>query len=500
MIIPSAEERKTLQACKHAMFPHKIRRHKPGRAFAVGKLVMSSDGEASAELGAQDEAVFLQGDAQDMPKVYLLLIAVPLVAILLLMSVMACIARRKREEPPFMRFLGMALDGTQTGIPTHRGVMLRELTMNDTFAAAENVAAMLRCRIQGTVMLVGWAVFALGILPHAMYLLAGLQIDEPYYSLLNALAPWGIALLHLALRPIDAALVSVVSYISFAIHFTSVSIMITFTIASPSDDDPVGTAFLIGIGCVNGVGAAVLAPSVVCCARAVSPRRKLQRLWLVHRLTMGGVGLLHLFLALSYLLHAAATPTEATMHCTITGCTHNASVAIDRMSVESDTIISVMLIGFFNVLGALVFAPRCRACVLRRIGSVGRYRSQYQEAAAVAALLNSRTSVVEAITIAKRVFRVLPLDRLTPADFATSTTLSDIGRSVESLFSRTRRADLGDCDAFVSHSWHDDATCKYARLKEHGWGTAEPTIWLDKVRAEPPLAITWLRAAATTPA
>ena len=50
---------------------------------------MSSDGEASAELGAQDEAVFLQGDAQDMPKVYLLLIAVPLVAILLLMSVMA---------------------------------------------------------------------------------------------------------------------------------------------------------------------------------------------------------------------------------------------------------------------------------------------------------------------------------------------------------------------------------------------------------------------------
>ena len=234
------------------------------------------------------------------------------------------------------------------------------------------------------------------------------------------------------------------------------------------------------------------------------PRRKLHRLWLSLRVSATGTGLSHLALSLFYVVYDSMTGPSA--HCTLNSCMtlFNESVIGDPFRVDHEVIsrmsIDLMVLGFIYLLGALVFAPRCRGGVIRWVSSIGKYASPYQEAAAVAALLNSRTSVVEAITIAKRVFRVLPLDRLTPADFATSTTLSDIGRSVESLFSRTRRADLGDCDAFVSHSWHDDATCKYARLKEHGWGTAEPTIWLDKVRAEPPLAITWLRAAATTPA
>ena len=30
-------------------------------------------------------------------------------------------------------------------------------------------------------------------------------------------------------------------------------------------------------------------------------------------------------------------------------------------------------------------------------------------------------------------------------------------------------------------SWRDDGDMKYAKLHEHEWGKAEPTIWLDKV-------------------
>ena len=45
---------------------------------------------------------------------------------------------------------------------------------------------------------------------------------------------------------------------------------------------------------------------------------------------------------------------------------------------------------------------------------------------------------------------------------------------------------LGECDAFMSHSWSDDGKLKYAILRE--WGDEfekregrSPTIWLDKV-------------------
>jgi len=44
---------------------------------------------------------------------------------------------------------------------------------------------------------------------------------------------------------------------------------------------------------------------------------------------------------------------------------------------------------------------------------------------------------------------------------------------------------LGECDAFISHSWHDDAEAKWAALQEwrskfvslHG---REPRVWIDK--------------------
>jgi hypothetical protein len=72
-------------------------------------------------------------------------------------------------------------------------------------------------------------------------------------------------------------------------------------------------------------------------------------------------------------------------------------------------------------------------------------------------------------------FRVLPLASLTAADFASDHDTR--------LGTRTRPAPLGECDGFASHSWVDDSVATFEKLKGHAWGSAEPTIWLDKVRA-----------------
>jgi hypothetical protein len=53
------------------------------------------------------------------------------------------------------------------------------------------------------------------------------------------------------------------------------------------------------------------------------------------------------------------------------------------------------------------------------------------------------------------------------------------------LFAKTSAACLGRCDAFVSHSWHDDPGAKWKALQE--WRaefvqahSREPIVWLDK--------------------
>jgi hypothetical protein len=53
------------------------------------------------------------------------------------------------------------------------------------------------------------------------------------------------------------------------------------------------------------------------------------------------------------------------------------------------------------------------------------------------------------------------------------------------LYRRSLKVRLGDCDAFISHSWSDDATDKWAALQQ--WRQAfiakhgrEPRVWIDK--------------------
>merc|ERR1712113_1070198 len=53
------------------------------------------------------------------------------------------------------------------------------------------------------------------------------------------------------------------------------------------------------------------------------------------------------------------------------------------------------------------------------------------------------------------------------------------------IFERTQHCSLGSCDAFLSHSWHDNTLAKWYALQQwraeflsrHG---REPRIWFDK--------------------
>jgi len=75
-------------------------------------------------------------------------------------------------------------------------------------------------------------------------------------------------------------------------------------------------------------------------------------------------------------------------------------------------------------------------------------------------------------------FRQVELSALCPRDLADNAP--DMG-----LYFKSSPTSLSECDAFISHSWHDDAEAKWTALQ--AWRhkfisqhAREPRIWLDK--------------------
>ena len=72
-------------------------------------------------------------------------------------------------------------------------------------------------------------------------------------------------------------------------------------------------------------------------------------------------------------------------------------------------------------------------------------------------------------------FRAIRLSKLSFEEMSSN-------KPIPELFERTTKATLGSVDAFLSHSWHDDAAAKWAALtswcadfeRAHG---REPLLW-----------------------
>merc|ERR1712048_1344882 len=96
--------------------------------------------------------------------------------------------------------------------------------------------------------------------------------------------------------------------------------------------------------------------------------------------------------------------------------------------------------------------------------------------------LIGQCSVVEALAQAKPRFRSISADQLFFQDFEHSPT---VVAPLRGIFERTKPCALGECDAFLSHSWHDSAAAKWTAFQnwrssfiaKHG---REPNIWFDK--------------------
>jgi len=124
-------------------------------------------------------------------------------------------------------------------------------------------------------------------------------------------------------------------------------------------------------------------------------------------------------------------------------------------------------------LAGVTFKPANRGRIRRFLGSLGAKGTSEQEAAAIAALVGGR-SPAETLSLATSKFRMLTTDQLEVSDLASS---KDTG-----MYARTKRAALGECAAFLSHSWQDDGVAKYDAL--NAWSirqeAGERSIWLDK--------------------
>ena len=140
------------------------------------------------------------------------------------------------------------------------------------------------------------------------------------------------------------------------------------------------------------------------------------------------------------------------------------------------------LFGFEFLLLAVLLMPANRARVHRWLGSLGgKGASREQEAAAVAELVGSRDAT-KLLAEADDRFRAISFDVLHEEDFASNKG-SATGQPP--LSERTKRLALGECEAFLSHSWSDDSAAKYAALAR--WAGAHraeqgisPSLWLDK--------------------
>lgn len=129
------------------------------------------------------------------------------------------------------------------------------------------------------------------------------------------------------------------------------------------------------------------------------------------------------------------------------------------------------------LLAALIMQPCQRQRYHSALLAWFEGRSQAQAAAAVAGLVGN-CSAAEVVQLAGSRFRDIELASLRQEDLADNSP-------DPSLFARSSPASLNECDAFISHSWHDDADAKWAAMQhwrhrfvnEHG---REPRVWIDK--------------------
>ncbi len=335
-------------------------------------------------------------------------------------------------------------------------------------AAAERAAASLRERVSGTMRLLAWSLFVFGFAPMPM-LFAGLHlvaVAGAFSSYLAAMS-FGLAFLLLSLRPIDTRAITIACRCCCAFLLLNTGVILSmiwvFGSEGSTSGDSTSMPIFIAGGVLSFVLALALTPTVFsirgrCGLSTMPARTKLRRLWITVRVMLLVLGLFYLSFPIAYAirdLDATCTPGL--------GCF--AGKPISR---------GMLVSGPITIFCALILGPSVRGAVHRWLSALGKSGDEQQKAASVAALISgSGRTAASALKLAEEIFRALPIGLLDVKE------LMDNKASTE-LFMKTLPAKLGECAAFVSHSWSDPFEPKYNRIQEFGGDDPEKLIWLDK--------------------
>jgi len=272
------------------------------------------------------------------------------------------------------------------------------------------------------------------------------------------------ALWFLIVRPVDVSYVLYFGVWSFLSQF--VEAVVLFAASAIVEDNGYGSAHVFrAVGAVFLLNALLCLRSVLRYPRGLHPRSALNLQILGYRVCFSVVGLL----VAGYSL--VLKTIEA----------HQPNVR------EQEAYDALLTMGItWSISGLLLMAPRLRLFMRRGLTRLGSTTTQRQ-AAVIAGLIGAGKPKANLLIDAEEKFRALPFARMTAADLERPTA----GRSpaacaewARSFRERTVPCRLGECDAFLSHSWQDDGKKKWQALSmwahrfqhEHG---RMPTLWLD---------------------
>ena len=351
-------------------------------------------------------------------------------------------------------------------------------TTAEKLADAQAAGDRVRLRVSTAIRLVGSAMAILGIMPLMVGFVTPLDsvIGTNLWGQIVCL--FGTAIWLCSLLPTDSCAIRGACAI-FVVLFGFLGVfngmwLLTLLVAwSPGS---IHFVIMSGVSCIIATSASLSMSPALCCCKCsfTSPRWSLRQLWRVLRLFYCALGTLYSYLSLSSIASLGAK-----------GLYQDSPIGVPA------TFGSICL-----YLIAASFTARNRARVVRWVGSLGPRGDEQQQAAAVAALCGGGEPQ-EVLSNAASLFRCLSIDQLSPADLAASGATNSKSATPTAapaaartdggdttLAERTREAELGEVEAFLSHSWSDEMAApgqKHAALTT--WAATcktTPTIWLDK--------------------
>ena len=134
----------------------------------------------------------------------------------------------------------------------------------------------------------------------------------------------------------------------------------------------------------------------------------------------------------------------------------------------------------WDICLAAALSPPARRRFMALLVALGAGRVADGEAKALVASMSSGVGAAEALRLARRGFRGLPVRRLRRSDLESFEGAAELGKRATPL-------PLGAIDVYVSHSWEDCAGHKYDALRRfadefraRSVDSAELLVWLDK--------------------